>query len=55
LCKLLAVTRATKLTTLNPKSKLTLERGISDSNRNSRACLSVHYRHPQQGEMTITQ
>jgi len=54
-CKLLAVTRETKLTlsiALNPKSKLTLE---CDSNlTNTKACLSIHYRHPQQGEMLVT-
>jgi len=42
LCTLLAVTRAAKLTlyaiALNPKSKLTLERGTNPTNRNSRAC-----------------
>jgi len=51
LCKLLAVTRATKLTlsiALNPKSKLTLEDG---TNRNT--CLSVYYTHPRQGEMPV--
>jgi len=36
---------------LNPKSKLTLERGTNPTKRNTRACLSVHYRHSQQGEM----
>jgi len=39
-CKLLAVTRETKLTlsiALNPKSKLTLERGTNPTNRNTRA------------------
>ena len=48
---ILAVTRETKLTlsiALNPKSKLTLERGTNPTNRNTRACLSIHYRHPQQ-------
>jgi len=43
-----AVTRETKLTlsiTLNPKSKLTLEYGTNPTNRNTRACLSIHYRH----------
>jgi len=29
--------------------KLTLERGTNPTNRNTRACLSVHYRHQQQG------
>jgi len=46
-CKLLPVTRETKLTlsiALNPKSKLTLERGTNHTNRNTRACLSIHYR-----------
>jgi len=41
-CKLLAVTRETKLTltiALNPKSKLTLESGTGPTNRNTRACL----------------
>jgi len=50
-CKLLAVTHATKLTlsiALNPKSKPTLHHGT-----NPTACLSVHYRHPQQGEMPV--
>jgi len=40
-CKLLAVTRETKPTpsiALNPKSKLTLERGTNLINRNTRAC-----------------
>jgi len=40
-CKLLPVTRETKLTltiALNPKSKLTLERGTNLINRNTRAC-----------------
>ena len=44
LCKLLAVTRATKRTlsiALNPKSKRALERGTNPMNRNTRACLSV--------------
>jgi len=43
--------RATKLTlsiALNPKSKLTLECRTNLTNRNTRACLSVHYRYPQQ-------
>jgi len=55
-CKLLAVTRETKLTLsirLNPKSKLTLDCGTNPTNRNTRACLSVHYRHPQQAEMAV--
>jgi len=55
-CKLLAVTRETKLTlsiVLNPKSKLTLECGINPTNRNTIACLSVHYRHPKEGEMPL--
>jgi len=46
LCKLLAVTRATKLTlsiALNPKSKLTLERGTNPTNRNTIACLVSVY------------
>ena len=37
-CQLLAVTRETKLTlsiALNPKSKLTLERGTNGTNRNT--------------------
>ena len=54
--KLLAVTRETKLTlsmARNPKSKLTLECGTNPTNRNTRACLSVRYRHPQQGEMAV--
>jgi len=42
LCKLLALTRVTKLTpyaiALNPTSKLTLERGTNPINRNTRAC-----------------
>jgi len=39
LCKLLAVTRETKLMlALNPKSKLTLELGTNPINRNTRAC-----------------
>jgi len=40
------VTRETKLTlsiALNPKSKLTLERGTNPTNRNTRACLSTVY------------
>jgi len=40
-CKLLAVTCETKLTlsiALNPKSKLTLQRGTDPTNRNTRAC-----------------
>jgi len=40
-CKLLAVTRETKLTlriALNPKSKRTPERGTNLINRNTRAC-----------------
>jgi len=49
-CKPLAVTRATKLTlsnrTIDPKSKLTPERGTIPTNRNTRACLSVHYTRP---------
>jgi len=56
-CKLLAVTRETKLTlsiALYPKSKLTLESGTNPTNRNTGACLSIHYRHPQQGEMPVT-
>jgi len=51
--KLLAVTRETKLTlsiALNPKSKLTLECGTNPNNRNTRAYLSIHHRHSQQGE-----
>ena len=55
-CKLLAVTRETKLTlriALNPKSKLTLERDTNLINRNTRACKSVDYRHPQQGKMPV--
>jgi len=54
--KLLAVRRETKLTlriALNPESKLTLESGTNHTNRNTRACLSIHYRHPQQGEMPV--
>jgi len=54
--KLPAVTRETKLTlsiALNPKSKLTLECGTNPTNRNTRACLSIDYRHPQQGEMPV--
>jgi len=42
LCKLPAVTRETKVTlsiALNPKSKLTLERGTNPTNRNTRAQL----------------
>jgi len=35
---------------LNPKSKLALECG---TNRNTGACLSIHYRHPQRGEMPV--
>jgi len=38
---------------LNPKSKLTLERGTNPTNRNTTACLSIHYRHPQQGEVPL--
>jgi len=34
---------------LNPKSKLTLECGTNPTNRNSTACLSIDYRHPQGG------
>jgi len=52
----IAVTRETKLAlsiALNPKSKLTLERGTNPINRNTRACLGTHYRHPQQGEMPV--
>jgi len=55
-CKLLEVTCETKKTlsiALNPKSKLILECGTNPTNRNTRACLSIHYRHPQQGEMSI--
>jgi len=40
-CKLLAVTRETKLTlsiALNPKSKLTLEHGADPTICNTRAC-----------------
>jgi len=54
--KLLAVSRETKLTlsiALNPKSKLTLERGTNLINRNTTACLSVHYRHPQQDKLPV--
>ena len=54
--KLLAVTRETKLTlsiALNPKSKLTLECSTNPTNRNAMACLSIHYRHPQQVEMPV--
>jgi len=43
LCKLLAVTRETKLTlsiALNPQSKQTLERGTNPTNRNTRVWLS---------------
>jgi len=53
-CKLLAVTRETKLSlsiALNPKSKLTLECGTNAVNRNTKACMQ--YRHPQQGEMAV--
>jgi len=39
--------------TLNPKSKLTLECGTNPTNRNTRAYLSVHCRHPQQGEIAV--
>ena len=42
----LAVTRATKVTLsdrLNPKSKLTLERGTNSTNRNTRACLNAKF------------
>jgi len=56
LCKLLAVTRETKLTlniALNPKSKWTLERGTNPTNRNTRVCQSAHYRHAQQGETPV--
>ena len=52
----LAVARETKLTlsiALNPKSKLTVESGTDPTNRNTRACLSIHYRPPQQGEMPV--
>ena len=55
-CKLPAVTRETKLTlsiALNPKSKLTLECDTNFSNRNARACLIIHYRQPQQGEIPV--
>jgi len=55
-CKLLAVTRETKLTLSiapNPKSKLTLACGTNPTNRNTRACLSIHYRHPQQEKMPV--
>ena len=55
-CKLLAVTRETKLTlsiALNTNSKLTLERGTNPTDRNARACQSVHCRHPQQSEMPV--
>jgi len=40
---------------LNPKSrpKLTLESGTKPTNRNARAFLTIHYRHPQQGEMPV--
>jgi len=38
---------------LNPKSKLKLESGTKPTNRNARACLSINYRHPQQGEMPV--
>jgi len=44
--KLPAVTRETKLTlsiALNPKSKLTVECGTNPTNRNTGACLSIHY------------
>jgi len=54
--KRLAVSRETKLTlriALNLKSKLTLESGTNPTNRNARACLSIHYRHPQQGETPV--
>jgi len=40
-CKLVAVSHETKLTlsiALNPKSKLTLERGTNRTNRNTRPC-----------------
>jgi len=40
-CKLLAVIRETQLTlsiALNPKSKLTLERGTNPTNRNTKTC-----------------
>jgi len=45
--QLLAVSRETKLAlriALNPKSKLTLESRTDPTNRNLRACLSIHYR-----------
>jgi len=54
--KLPVVNRETKLTlsiALNPKSKLTLECGTNPTNRNTRACLSIDYRHPQQVEMPV--
>ena len=56
LSKLLAVARTTNWPSaiaLYLKSKLTLERGTNPTNRNTKACLSVHYRHPQQGQMTV--
>jgi len=52
----IAVSRETKLTlsiALNPKSKLTLECGTNPTNRNTSVCLSIQYRHPQQGEMPV--
>jgi len=51
-----AVSRESKLTlriSLNLKSKLTLESGTNPTNRNTRACLSIHYRDPQQGKMPV--
>jgi len=38
---------------LNPKSTLTLGCGTNSTNRNATACLSVHYKHPQPGEMPV--
>ena len=52
-CKLLEVTRETNKHRTNPKSKLTIECGTKPTNRNTRAYLSIHYIHPQQGEMAV--
>jgi len=38
---------------LNLKITLTLESGTNPTNRNARACLSIHYRHPEQGDMPV--
>jgi len=49
LCKLLPVTRETKLTlsiALNPKSKLTLECGTNPTNHNTRACFKYTLQTP---------